>query len=355
MTKVLALMKYGDLAASTRQRLLQYRPHLSSSNIQVEYIPLLGNEYVHGLVSGKKADPIKLVISYLKRAWLLCSRKDFDVIWLHSEVFPYLPAFFDLMALIPGKPLIYDFDDAIFHQYDNHSNRLVRSVLGGKLEPLLTAATACICGNAYLKNYTARFCENSLVIPTVLDLEIYHPAVPAEHGSRPLAVGWIGSPSTWSFVEPYVPALRSFARRHTAKIRAVGAGRQATPYPEIQFIDWSEDTEVSEIQAMDIGIMPLPDEPWARGKCGYKLIQYMACGLPVIASPVGVNSHIVVHGENGFLASTEAEWLDALTRLAADPALRRRMGLAGRARVEAEFSLQVQAPRVVDLIRSVVA
>lgn len=352
--KIIAFTKYGDRAASTRQRLLQYIPSLKHAGIEMELSTLLDNKYISAVFDGRNAKKSEIVYSYMFRLCQLIMRRDYDAIWVHCEFFPYFPGFFEWLAFTSKKPVIYDFDDAIFHQYDHHSNTLVRRVLGGKLKPLLTGAAACICGNAYLRDYAARFCERSVIIPTVLDVEIYRPAMPAEYGGRPVAVGWIGSPSTWSYVEPYVPALRSFARHHSASIRAVGAGRQAKPYPEVQFIDWSEDTEVAEIHAMDIGIMPLPDEPWARGKCGYKLIQYMACGLPVIASPVGVNSHIVVHGENGFLASTEAEWLDALTRLAADPALRRRMGLAGRARVEAEFSLQVHAPRMVDLIRSVV-
>jgi glycosyltransferase involved in cell wall biosynthesis len=112
---------------------------------------------------------------------------------------------------------------------------------------------------------------------------------------------------------------------------------------------------VELLQDIDIGVMPLPDTPWERGKCGYKLIQYMACGKPVVASPVGVNSEIVRHGESGFLAETDAEWEEALTMLAADPGLRQRMGAAGRRRVEEEYSLQVQAPRLIELICSMVA
>jgi hypothetical protein len=116
---------------------------------------------------------------------------------------------------------------------------------------------------------------------------------------------------------------------------------------------WSEADEARLLRGIDIGIMPLPDEPWTRGKCGYKLIQYMASGLPVVASPVGVNRDLVRHGENGFIASSESEWEEALARLSADPDLCRRMGLAGRRRVEAEFSLEIQAPRLERLLRSV--
>lgn len=136
-------------------------------------------------------------------------------------------------------------------------------------------------------------------------------------------------------------------------MRVIGAGKVAANdrFDQLDIIEWTEESEAAELQAMDIGLMPLPDEPWARGKCGYKLIQYMACGLPVVASPVGVNCEIVAHGENGFLADTPDAWCDALTRLVLDPALRRRMGAVGRKRAVADYSLRSQAPRLVELFR----
>jgi glycosyltransferase involved in cell wall biosynthesis len=142
-----------------------------------------------------------------------------------------------------------------------------------------------------------------------------------------------------------------------ASIACVAIGAREDQVADGPFLakPWSEADEVRSLKGLDIGIMPLPDEPWTRGKCGYKLIQYMASGLPVVASPVGVNGDIVRHGENGFLASTEREWNEALSRLIADPDLRRRMGALGRRRVEREFSLKVQAPRLERLVRSVAA
>jgi glycosyltransferase involved in cell wall biosynthesis len=134
---------------------------------------------------------------------------------------------------------------------------------------------------------------------------------------------------------------------------AVGAGNAADEDAIVITRQWSEDREVADIQEMDIGIMPLPDAPWMRGKCGYKLIQYMACGLPVVASPVGVNRDIVDHGVNGFLAETPAEWAEALGTLVTDAALRQRMGAKARALVENQYSLRVQGPYIAKLLRSV--
>ena len=133
----------------------------------------------------------------------------------------------------------------------------------------------------------------------------------------------------------------------------LGLELEARRVGNLEVIAWSEDTEVDAIQSMDIGVMPLPDTPWARGKCGYKLIQYMACGLPVVASPVGVNKEILEHGVNGFLAESDAEWRTAIEALISDPDLRRRMGAAGRKKVENEYSLQVWGPRVANLFLGV--
>jgi glycosyltransferase involved in cell wall biosynthesis len=152
-------------------------------------------------------------------------------------------------------------------------------------------------------------------------------------------------------VKPLLPLLADAAERHDLSVRAVGAGPQKDIPPRFSFLPWTEAGEIGLIQDMDIGIMPLPDEPWARGKCGYKLIQYMACGLPVIASPVGVNSAIVDHGENGFLASTRQEWANAIATLAGDPALRGAMGTAGRRKIEWSYSLAVHGPRLAAMLR----
>jgi glycosyltransferase involved in cell wall biosynthesis len=225
-------------------------------------------------------------------------------------------------------------------------------MLGGKLAPLLRGAALCLCGNRYLQDYAARYCANTMIMPTVVDTGIYRPA--ESRGNRPVTIGWIGSPTTWPYVQAVLPVLERVAERHGARIRIVGAGAVATSESAlVDFVEWDEAAEVSEVQAMDIGVMPLPDEDWARGKCGYKLIQYMACGLPVVASPVGVNSEIVTEGVNGLLARTDAEWESALTALIADPARAKAMGEAGRSRVVVDYSLATHGPRFAAAIKSV--
>ena len=162
-------------------------------------------------------------------------------------------------------------------------------------------------------------------------------------------VGWIGQRATADFLRPLAPLFEQLRKQGKGRFTAIGIDAQQLGLP-MASVPWSEDTEVASLQALDVGIMPLRDEPFERGKCGYKLIQYMACGLPVVASPVGVNRQIVEHGVNGFLAETPAEWAEALQTLLADPALRQRMGQAGRQKVEQQYSLQVTGPKLASLL-----
>lgn len=353
--RLTAFARYDRLAASTRQRLLQYVPALNAAGIEVDYRPLLGDDYVASLAGGGGYSARRIGLDYLRRLREVAFGPTGDVLWIYAELFPHLPALFEKIAIARDRPIVFDFDDAFFHAYDFHRSRLVRRVLGGKLEPLLRAATVCTCGNAYLRDYAAQFCSNAVIVPTVVDTDRYRP-LEGDRTGVPV-IGWIGSPSTWKYVQPIVQTLADMVRAGRARVLVVGAAADARSRDSsgFEFVDWSEPSEVADIQRMDIGIMPLPDDPWARGKSGYKLIQYMACGLPVVASPVGVNSEIVQEGVNGLLASSVAEWRAALDGLLADGDARCRMGSAGRRRAVAEYSLQAHAPRVVDIIRTAAA
>lgn len=351
--RVAAFTRYDRTAASTRQRLLQYLPALNRAGIEVDYHPLLGGDYVRSLVTQGGFSKLAIARSYARRLKQLIQNPDGDLIWIYAELFPYLPAAFERLAFRSGKPVVYDFDDAFFHPYDNSSRSWVRRLLNGKLEPLLSGAAACCCGNRYLQEYAREFCDNSVVLPTVVDTSIYRPAPPESRGGE-LVIGWIGSPSAWVTVRPLIPLLRQLCAERQVRVSVVGAGvaAEADLFPGLDLVDWSEATEVAEVQKMDIGIMPLMDTPFQRGKSGYKLIQYMACGLPVVAAPVGVNAEIVLHERTGILATSQEEWRVALETLISSAELRRRMGTAGRARAENNYSLASQAPRLVDIFRT---
>jgi len=350
--RILALTKYDVLAASTRQRFAQYAPYLRAHGHSLEISPLLDNSYLSSLNGGARAGFGRTPLAYLARLRTLLTRRDYDLLWVQYELFPYLP----LAERIAGtlrRPIVCDYDDAIFHSYDEHRRPVVRRLLGSKLTPLLRAAAAVTCGNEYLRDWAAPYCPNTIVLPTVVDTEAYVPR-PAEAGLRDgLVVGWLGSPTTWQNVEPLVPEILPVLAERGARLRVIGAGPQAARFPLVDSADWSEATELAELQGMDVGIMPLLDRPFQRGKCGYKLIQYMACGVPVVASPVGVNAAIVDDGRNGFLARDPSEWRRRIDRLLADAALRQRLGAEGRRLVEAHYSLEVQQPRLLALLNGV--
>jgi glycosyltransferase involved in cell wall biosynthesis len=345
--KIVAFTKYGRESASTRQRLLQYLPSLGAAGFLVDHHALLDDDYVRGLVTGRSPRWGRVARSYVHRLRQLIAQPGADLIWIYAELFPWLPALFERLAFRSGRPVIYDMDDAFFVPYEG------RPLLDGKLEPLLRGAAACTCGNDHLRGYAARFCDRSIVVPTVVDTEAYRPK--QSSGTGAVVIGWIGSPTTWPNVRPLLPLLRRLCADFSVRVRAVGAGIGAEQdrFAGLELVEWSEATEIAEVQAMDIGIMPLLDLPFERGKSGYKLVQYMACGLPVVASPVGVNRQIVAAGQNGFLATGEEEWRQALAALIGDPGLRRRMGNHGRALAEKSYSLASQAPRLVELFRSV--
>jgi glycosyltransferase involved in cell wall biosynthesis len=293
-------------------------------------------------------------MAYARRLATLLRARRYDALWIYLELFPYWPGLFERLASYPGIPIILDYDDAIFRQYDSSPNAAVRRLLGAKLAPLLKAADAICCGNPYLEDYAAQFSNRTMLLPTVVDTDRYTPAV--KRRSDRVVVGWIGSPTTWPNVRPLLPLLQSLVAEHGIAVRIVGAGKAADRdrFEGLELLEWAENSEIDEVQRMDIGIMPLDDSPFQRGKCGYKLIQYMACGVPVIASPVGVNAQIVRDGRNGFLASSEDEWRAALAKLIGSSSLRSTLGSQGRQIAVEEYSLAVHAQRLVGLMRDVI-
>jgi glycosyltransferase involved in cell wall biosynthesis len=350
--KVLALTRYGRTGASSRMRFHQYLPSLEAAGIQVDLAPLFSDDYVRGLQQGRR-NPWEVLRAYAGRVGALRRAGGFDLLWIEKEVLPWLPAGLE-MALMSGRiPFVLDYDDAVFHGYDQHRSALLRQLLVGKHPALMRRAALVVAGNDYLADFArAAGSVRVEVVPTVIDLTRYLP--PEWGGARAGAlptVGWIGQRATASFLAPLAPVFERLSAEGQARFAAIGVDTAALGLP-MRSVPWSEATEVASISQFDVGIMPLVDEPFERGKCGYKLIQYMACGLPVVASPVGVNRKIVEHGVNGFLAESPEQWAMALKTLAADAGLRERMGQVGRRKVEQEFCLQVTAPRMTALLQA---
>jgi glycosyltransferase involved in cell wall biosynthesis len=329
-------------------------PALLQSGFTTEISALFSDDYlVKQYTSGKK-NLIAVAESFCRRIVNLLRASRFDLIVIEYELFPYFPALFERLFNWFKVPYIVDYDDAIYHQYASHGNLIVRTFLGEKIASVMRNAELVIVGNQYLADYALRSSAQKVeILPTVVDLNLY-PTLKKNAGTLDnFTVGWIGSPSTSKYLGEITPALTEFCGKGGYRVRLIGASKEIIPNVAAEVFFWSEQTEVELLQSYDVGIMPLPDEPWTRGKCGLKLIQYMACGLPVVASPVGVNKDIVEHGVNGFLASTNKEWIQALETLRKDPKLRRRMGESGRRKVEEKYCLQVTAPCYVELLKSI--
>jgi len=337
--RVLALMRYGAAAASTRQRLLQYLPYLQAQGIEVEVDTLLSDAYVHSIAAGAPRPKLDILRGYARRLRAVARAPRYDALWVHFEAFPKLP----LEGLLgrAGVPIIVDMDDG-FHLRAG-------AAIAGKYPALWSRAALCLCGNEVLARDVEPYAR-SLTVPTVLDTDIWTPA-PAR-GERKV-VGWIGSPSNWRYVEPLLPVIRAAIERHGALFRTVGAGPEALRHPWIDARPWSAETELAEVQGFDVGLMPLADDAWTRRKCGYKLIQYMACGVPAVGSPVGVNRELLE--ETGLAASGAEEWQAAIERLLGDQLLARRCAGAGREKVVRNYSLAAQQERVAAAIRSACA
>ena len=352
--RVLFLTRYGRLGASSRQRCFLYLEALNGAGIDGDVCPFLGDDYVHRLHSGLTIGVASILRAYARRLMLLLRAQRYDLLWIEKEALPWLPAWVELALFkLAGTMMVVDYDDAVFHTYDQHRNGIVRRLLGFKIDSIMSAADLVIVGNSYLgvraKSAGARAIAE---IPTVVDLKCYLErrfAPVCDH--EPFTIGWIGSSLTSSYLEILRPALTELASRLPLRIILVGAAEAALAGLPVERVPWSLETEATELVRFDVGLMPLPDKPWERGKCGYKLIQYMASAIPVVASPVGINCEIVIPGETGFLAETDADWLTSLSRLYHEPKLRQTMGAAGRHRVEANYSLAVTAPRMTDLLQ----
>jgi len=353
MMKILVLTRYSRLGASSRLRFYQYLPYLREAGWVITTEPLLDDKYIADLYNKRPKDYKRILITYLHRLRVLTASFRYDILWIEKELFPMLPSWFEEFIAALKTPYVVDFDDAIFHNYDLHPNWLVRRCLGNKIDRVMKNAALVVAGNEYLANRARRAgAKRVVIIPTVIDIYKY---APLYKRNDIFTIGWIGSPATSKYLELIKLPLIKFQESNRFKLVLVGAGEFNVDEFSVENRLWSEDTEVKDIQGFDVGIMPLPDEPWERGKCGYKLIQYMACGKPVIASPVGVNKDIVENGVNGYLVRNEDEWVEALKTLYNYPDLALSIGEQNRAKVEENYCIQVTAPRLDYCLKSVVS
>ncbi len=350
--KIACLTRYDDLGASSRVRFSQYLPAMArlAPDVQWSRQSLLDSRYLRHKYTGGGTvrDTLRC---YVRRAAHFAGTAAPDLWWLEKELWPYAPAWLE-RGLLSRRPYALDIDDAIFHNYDLHRLAFVRRTWGRKIDLLMAGAALVTAGSSYLARRAsdagARRVE---IVPTVIDLDRYPPPATAPTGDGTIDIAWIGSPATAAYLRLLAEPLQQLARHHPVRLVVIGGGAPDLPGVNMVVKPWSGETEAADLAACHVGVMPLPDSPWERGKCGYKLIQYMACGLPVVASPVGANGEIVEPDRNGLLATDSTDWLAHLSRLVQDPALRERLGQAGRHGVEQRYSVQSVAPRLAIMLR----
>ena len=349
---ILALTRYERLGSSSRVRFYQYFPYLEAHGVEIVSAPFFKDTYVQSIYIGQAVNPSSILSAYIQRVKTLLNSAKYDILWLEKELFPWLPAWVEIFLQKFEIPYIVDYDDAVFHRYDIHKSPLVRTLLSNKIDQVMRHAALVVVGNEYLADRAKQVGAKRIeYLPSVVDVSSYK--LKRAHQKSPFRIGWIGSPVTAPYLNEIRDALNLLSHEADINVTLIGSGN-IIPFPEIPttILPWGEELERSIGELFDVGIMPLVDGPFERGKCGYKLVQYMAGGLPVIASPVGINRQMIDSGINGFLAASTDEWVQRLRMLIHDDHLCSEMGRVGRQRAEQMYNLQVTAPKLLHLFLS---
>lgn len=345
--KVLFLSKYNRDGASSRYRFYNYKPYFDNNNIEYYFKPLLDDEYVLNLYSNKRKSVIvQRLQSVLKRFYFLIFKcSNYDLIVIEKELFPNIPYIVEKL-LLKGKSYALDFDDYIGTAYK--TSTLKRFFLERKIDKLSQNANFVTVGNHW---YFEEIKSNNLIyLPTVIDLKNYS-KVKENYEADIITIVWIGSFYTGKYLQIVIPVLQKLAKKYTIRLKVIGFDI-AIDNLDLDIVRWNENTEVDELLSSDIGIMPLEDTIWEKGKCGFKLIQYMACGLPVVATSAPANKEIIDDNINGFLVDSEDNWYNALENLIVSKSNREKFGKSGRSKIESSYSYQIWGNKYSEFLKN---
>jgi glycosyltransferase involved in cell wall biosynthesis len=354
MVKVLILCDHRpQRSPSQRYRFEQYLPFLEEQGFRFTWSYLLDEKddktfYSIGNTFAKARILLKTI---LIRNRDVKRFKDFDIIFIQREASFLGTSRYEQKAFESGAKVIFDFDDSIWMPDTSPGNRKWQWIKKPtKLYENLKYATVVIAGNSYLANEAKKINANTVIIPTTIDTTIHKP-MPEKRADKTITIGWSGSISTIKHFESIEPVLQKLRSKYGEKIRFKMIGQTSYHHPTLNVVSvpWSERTEVEELNSFDIGIMPLPNDEWSKGKCGLKGLSYMACGVPAVMSNGGVNAEIISNGINGFLATTETEWFDVLCRLIENGELREKIGKAGRQTVIDRYSVDANKNKYLEV------
>jgi glycosyltransferase involved in cell wall biosynthesis len=353
MIRVVAMTPYPQgRAPGQRYRIEQWAPLLREEGIEVVFSPFLPPAamdvlYRPGHVARKIGETAR---GYFGRLAEALRRRPADVVFVYREVALLGPPVLERL-LAWRVPLVLDFDDAIYLRDTSRANAWSRVLKAKwKTQTICRVASHVTVGNEFLARFARQHARAVTVVPTTIDTDRYDMR-PRPENPRPV-VGWTGSATTVPYLATVAPALQRLSERQEFELRVIGGEIQIEGV-RVQCKPWRADTEVEDLRDFDVGLMPLSDDQWSRGKCGLKALQYMALGIPPVVSPVGVNATIVRDGINGFHARIVEEWVDRIALLLHDPSLRRALGREARKTVEATYSARIQAPRMARVLQEV--
>ncbi len=341
--KILILANHRlNRSPGQRFRIEQYIDYLKENALEVDFsffIREKDDKYLY-----KKGNLIKKILFHYKAT--SHRRKDirkiaaYDVVFIYREAYLLGNTKFEKKIRKKVKKIVFDFDDAIWLPNVSDANKNFSWLKDyAKTEKLIALSDLVFAGNTYLQNYALNHSKNVVIVPTTIDTREYIPQT-KQNKSDKICIGWSGSITTIQHFNYAVPFLEKLKEKYKDKIEILVIGDSSYQNKDlgVESIDWKKNTELEDLSRIDIGIMPLPDDKWSRGKCGLKGLQYMALEIPTIMSPVGVNTEIIRDGENGFLADSEEEWMDKLSRLIESKELREKLGKSGRKTVVEHYS-----------------
>jgi len=353
--KILVLCPYPEgRAPSQRLKYEQYFDHWRAAGFQVEVHPFWDEGawailYRQGHFLQKGVAAIRGIwrrVGDLRRA------EGADLVYLHLEAVPLGPPILEGLLRRRRIPLVYDIDDLVHLPHSSRVHPFMRWLRGSEKVPKLIAMACCtvVC-TEYLADFARRFSPSVIKISSTIDTDAYLPR-PHRDRVRGVVVGWSGSHSTSPYLHLLDDVLRTLQEEEGVRVKVIGDATFEIPGVEVEAREWGRESELRDLSEIDIGVYPLPREEWVLGKSGLKALQYMALEIPTVAERVGANLEIIRHGENGFLPSSPAEWLEVLRRLVRDPDLRRRVGRRGRETVQERYSVRVNAPAYLQVLWS---
>lgn len=353
--KILILAPYPlSQAPSQRFRFELFLKSIEEKGWKYDFQSFLSMRGWHSLY--KQGHVLEKIISILagnaRRLLVLSRLSTYEFVLIHRELTPFGPPIFEwIIAKVFRKKIIYDFDDAIWLSDLEIENPIWRWLKWrSKVASICVWSWKVSTGNQYLADFAKRKCNQVVVVPTVVDTNI-HRLIPRAKKQKPI-IGWTGSHSTLFYLDEIVPLLQSLEKKYEFEFLVIANRKPNLPLNNFRFIPWNKETETEDLGLIDIGIMPLEDSEWAKGKCGFKLIQYMALEIPPVASPVGANSEIIQDGVNGFLVHSEDQWIQKLSMLIEDPNLRVKLGKAGRITIEHQYSVKANEIKFLSLLES---